>query len=101
VARGPDNGGAVGAEKSTAEGTLGTPTNFLIEFVHISGVHLIVPGGSGPPDPRPATPLQASLMSLLNINSSAGSFALKQTVLSVSTGGLGTGMATDLALQAF
>jgi hypothetical protein len=99
VARGPDNGGAVGAEKSTAEGTLGTPTNFLIEFVQISGVHLIVPGGSGPP--RPATPLQASLMSLLNINSSAGSFALKQTVLSVSTGGLGIGMATDLALQAF
>jgi hypothetical protein len=30
---------------------LGTPTNFLIEFVQISGVHLIVLGGSGPPDP--------------------------------------------------
>jgi transposase InsO family protein len=25
------------------------PTNFLIEFEQISGVHLIVPGGSGPP----------------------------------------------------
>jgi hypothetical protein len=25
------------------------PTNFPIEFVQISGVHLIVPGGSGPP----------------------------------------------------
>jgi hypothetical protein len=32
------------------------PTNFLIEFVQISGVHLIVPGAgvreSGPPPPR-------------------------------------------------
>jgi hypothetical protein len=42
-----------GAENSTAEGTLGTPfpTDFLIEFVQISGVHLIVAGGSGPLDP--------------------------------------------------
>jgi hypothetical protein len=51
VAGGPDNRGAAGAENSTAEGTLGTPTYFLIELVQISGVHLIVPGGSGPPDP--------------------------------------------------
>jgi hypothetical protein len=38
---GPDNRGAAGAENSRAE--LGTPTNFLIEFVQISGVQ------SGPP----------------------------------------------------
>jgi hypothetical protein len=32
--------------------------NFLIEFVQISGVHLIVPGGSGPPGQlRPCTDL--------------------------------------------
>jgi hypothetical protein len=49
--RGPDNRGAIGAENSTAEGTLGTSTNFLIEFVQILGVHLIVAGGSGPLDP--------------------------------------------------
>jgi hypothetical protein len=48
VAGGPDNRGAVGAENSTAQGT---PTNFLIESVQISGVHLIVAGGSGPLDP--------------------------------------------------
>jgi hypothetical protein len=50
VAGGPDNRGAVRAENSTAEDTLGIPPQiFLIEFVQISGVHLIVPGGSGPP----------------------------------------------------
>jgi hypothetical protein len=49
---GPDNRGAAGDENSRAEGTPRYPTtNFLIEFVQISGVHLIVPGGSGPPDP--------------------------------------------------
>jgi hypothetical protein len=51
VVGGPDNRGAVGAENSTAKGSLGTPTNFLIEFVQISGVHLIVSGGSDPQNP--------------------------------------------------
>jgi hypothetical protein len=42
---GPDTRGAAGAGNSGAEGTPRYPTNFLIEFVQISGVHLIVPGG--------------------------------------------------------
>jgi hypothetical protein len=44
--------------------------------------------------------IQASLMSLLNIDLNASSFALKQAVLPVSVGGLGIRMATDLALSA-
>jgi hypothetical protein len=59
VAGGPDNRGAVGAVNSTAEGTLGTPTNFLIEFLQISGIHLIVPGGGSAPPA--ATPLIRSI----------------------------------------
>jgi hypothetical protein len=45
--------------------------------------------------------IQTSLMSLLNIDLNASSFALKQAVLPVSAGGLGIGQATDLALPAF
>jgi hypothetical protein len=32
---------------------LGTPTDFIIEFVQISGAHLIVPGGGGVRTPGP------------------------------------------------
>jgi hypothetical protein len=45
--------------------------------------------------------IQASVMSLLNIDLNASSFALKQAALPVSVGGLGIRMAMDSALPAF
>jgi hypothetical protein len=70
VAGGPDNRGAAGAQNSRAGGTpIGTPTNFLIEFVQISGSTRSSPGP--PPRPlRPATPLSIPLK-LANIKSNA------------------------------
>jgi hypothetical protein len=49
---GPENRGAVGAENSTAEGTLGTPHKFSHRiFANLRGTPDRPWGGSGPPDP--------------------------------------------------
>jgi hypothetical protein len=64
---GPDNLGAAGAENSRAEGTPWYPHKFSHRICTNLRVHLIVPGGSGPPDPPVSyMPLSGSLLRSLH-----------------------------------